>query len=808
METIRELSEIRRNYLSQYWEYERSYYRDFKYSILENCIYRKSKKFSNKTYNDITIMIDTETSKPALKDVSEYDDIYNDIQSHQFKWNTQFKEVCRRKNGLIDFTGKTPIDSYYEELMCQYPWIFKDVCYSDIQCLNVLYDFMLKHTPEEQCKDNIIVIWTLSIRLFDINICTLYGRKPSELMECIQMILDRMKGTETYMYIFNLAYDYVFLRKFLFQKFGFPVNQLNVKPHQPISLKFENGLVLKDALILAQRSLKKWAEDLQVEHQKAVGDWDYKIVRHQDTTISEDELHYAEYDTLAGVECLDTLKNQLHKDIGTMPLTSTGILRELIKKEGAKNDAKEWFNKCCPTWEQYQKMVKLYHGGYTHGNRHHLDEIIKAGEPIHIESKDDALCIYDLIEGKDFASSYPYHLFFKYPTGKFVPIGDKSIDFILANSKDYAFMFKCRMYHVKLKNDSIPMPFLQYSKCIGDDCKLINDITDNGRVIACDYCEIWLNEIDLMIIAKQYDIELSVCTDVEVSKKDYLPRWFTDIVFSLFYDKCTLKGVDDVLYTIQKYKLNACYGLACQRWDKLLILETEDGEYITDDSLTPEDAFNKTIRKRSTVLPYFIGCWCTSYSVYDLYRLGALCDLWLYSDTDSCYGLGWNEAKVEKYNQECINFIKSRGYSGVTYKGKTYHLGVAETEPDLKYIEFRYQGAKRYAGRCIKDNEIHITVAGVPKKKGAKCLKNDLSEFTAGFTFVGEITGKLTHTHIYVDDIYINSFGDEVGDSIDLTPCDYKLDTVAFKTVNDYLEQQIDIMIPIAEDVNDLDLIY
>ena len=55
METIRELSEIRRNYLSQYWEYERSYYSDFMYSILDNCIYRKSKKFSNKTYNDIKI---------------------------------------------------------------------------------------------------------------------------------------------------------------------------------------------------------------------------------------------------------------------------------------------------------------------------------------------------------------------------------------------------------------------------------------------------------------------------------------------------------------------------------------------------------------------------------------------------------------------------------------------------------------------------------------------------------------------------------------------------------------------------------
>ena len=807
METIRELSEIRRNYLAKNWSYARCFYTDFNYKILENCIYRKSHKFNDRTYNDITIMIDTETSKPAQIDRTEYDDIYNDIKNTKFKWYSAFKEVCNKKNDLIDFSGRTSIDVYYENLMQEYPWIFKDVCYSDLQCLDVLYQFMLDNEPAEQTRDNHIVIWTLSIRLFELNIVTLYGRKPSELMECIKLILEHLKGDETYMYIFNLAYDYVFLRKFLFKEFGFPENELNVKPHQPISLKFENGLVLKDALILAQRSLGKWAEDLQVEHQKAIGDWDYTLIRHQNTPLSEDELHYAEYDTLAGVECLDALKIQLKKDIGTLPLTSTGILREIIKKEGAKNHAKTWFNKCCPTWEQYQKMVKLYHGGYTHGNRHYLDEYIKAGEKIYDEKTFKYLDV-DIIKGYDFASSYPYHLMFKYPSGKFIAIADKSIKFILDYSKDYAFMFKARLYHVELKDDSIAMPFLQYSKCTLDDCKLINAIVDNGRIIACDYCEIWINEIDLMIIAKQYNIEKSICTDVEVSKKDYLPRWFTDIVYSLYYDKCTLKGVDDVLYTIQKYKLNACYGLACQRWDKLLILETEEGEYITDDSLTPEEAFNKTINKRSTVLPYFIGCWCTSYAVYDLYRLGALCDIWLYSDTDSCYGIGWNEQKVAKYNQECINFMQERGYRTIYYKGKIFNLGVAETEDDITYTEFKYQGAKRYAGRCIKDNEIHITVAGVPKKNGAKCLNNNLNFFTSGFIFKGSITGKLTHTHLYIDDIYTNEFGDEIGDSIDLTECDYKLDTVIYHSINDYIQATEDILIPIAEDINDLDLIY
>ena len=73
---------------------------------------------------------------------------------------------------------------------------------------------------------------------------------------------------------------------------------------------------------------------------------------------------------------------------------------------------------------------------------------------------------------------------------------------------------------------------------------------------------------------------------------------------------------------------------------------------------------------------------------------------------------------------------------------------------------------------------LHITVAGVPKE-GAKCLKDDLTNFRKDFIFDGETTGKLAHYYIFSDrGIYIDEFGNEVGDSIDLQPCDYELDAV------------------------------
>ena len=100
---------------------------------------------------------------------------------------------------------------------------------------------------------------------------------------------------------------------------------------------------------------------------------------------------------------------------------------------------------------------------------------------------------------------------------------------------------------------------------------------------------------------------------------------------------------------------------------------------------------------------------------------------------------------------------------------------------------FKYVGAKRYCGRSYEDNELHITVAGVPKKAAA-CLKDDITVFKTNFVFDGKTSGKKLHTYRHVDDIYIDEFGNETGDSIDLSPCDYKLDEVVYHSLDEYLE--------------------
>ena len=606
---------------------------------------------------------------------------------------------------------------------------------------------------------NHVVVWTITIRAYHHNIVTLYGRKPSKMIETIQRIHDHMSGLKTVFYIHNLSYDHVFLRKFEYKFFGLPIKQLNVKSHYPLYMEFASGVIFRDSLILAQRKLEKWAEDLDVEHKKAVGLWDYDKIRNQDTPLIPDEMTYIEHDTLAGVECIDKTMEALHKNIASIPLTATGIPREQTRKRG-KRRAHEFFQKIALTLTQYKKFTQIFHGGYTHGNRHFLDTVINWAKVI---------C-------RDFASSYPYIMCaFKFPMERFTPIDNCTADFILQNKEDYAFAFKFIALNIHLKSDAEPMPALQFSKAT----KTINVILDNGRILAANYCEIYLSEWDLAVIADQYEwTNATCCFDVEMAEKGYLPRWFTDYVFEAFTNKTFLKGGDAVLYSIAKALVNSLYGMMAMKSLRPDIIEDYiTGEFLTKDIENEEETYQTYLEKLTSILPYQWGVWVTSAAFYNVHQMAKCCRIPLYMDTDSCYGIDWDLQKVEDYNKKCKDDLQLNGYGPVIRDGKEYWLGVAESEGDKDtYTEFRYMGSKRYCGRCVEDGELHTTVAGVPKS-GAACLKDDINNFHPGFVFDGRETGKKTHVYFNVEDIYIDENGNETGDSISLIPCDYELDS-------------------------------
>lgn len=688
--------------------YEFCHYKQFDYDILKYIYYLNTAGQGIKTsYNDVIIMVDTETSKKRP------DETY--MEGGRVKWKT---------------------------------------------------------------GDNHVVAWTISIRAFHHNIVTLYGRKPSKLAETMLRIHEHMAGLKTVMFVHNLAYDHIFCRKFWYKLYGVPKMQLNVKSYYPILIEFDNGIILKDSLILAQRKLEKWASDLDVEHKKEVGAWDYDVIRNQNTPLSEDEKRYIEHDTLAGVECIDKTMEALNKLIYSLPLTATGIPREQTRKRGKVVKAHNFFLKIAPTYEQYLKLLQCFHGGYTHGNRHFINMLID----------------WAPVRCRDFASSYPYIMCaFKFPMERFTPVENCDVSFILDQMDDYAFMFKFIATNIELKTDDEPMPALQFSKAV----KTINAILDNGRILAANYVEIYLTEYDLAVIAQQYKWDKHVCCEVETAEKDYLPRWFTDYVFEAYTSKTMLKGGDKTSYSIAKALVNSLYGMCVQRSIRPDIIEDYmSGEFVEEELVNPEERYKEYTEKLSSILCYTHGVWVTSAAFYNVHRLAKCCRVPLYMDTDSCYGIDWDEKKVEAYNNECKQRLTDNGYGAVIRGDREYWLGVAETDEDNDlYSEFKYMGAKRYCGRCVADGELHLTVAGVPKVNGATCLENDIGNFHPGFIFSGTKTGKKTHCYFNVEDIYIDKNGNETGDSISLIPCDYELDAVGFVDWESIFNREVEVQI-------------
>lgn len=633
-------------------------------------------------------------------------------------------------------------------------------------------------------SENHVCAWTISMRAFNKNIATLYGAKPSDMIKCIDMIHSNMSGQQTFFYFHNLSYDWVFLRAFMFNQFGYPSKQLNTKAHYPIYLQWGNGVIFRDSLILAQRNLDKWAKDLDVEHKKAVGKWDYDLIRNQNNvSFTEDELLYIENDTLAGVECLQKTIDNLHKSIFSIPYTATGIPREQVRKLAKENNGKQNYNKLVATFDQYIKLTHCFHGGFTHGNRHFIDATISIATGL-LEQD-------EFVQARDFASSYPFVMLAeKYPIEAFFKTIDCTLDYIIKNSDNYAYMFKLIAIRPHLKEHDNPMPALQFSKCI----HTVNAIIDNGRILAADYIEIYLCDPDAEVIFEQYEFDKHWCVEVETAMKGYLPRWFTDYIFECFTKKTMLKGGNPVDYSIAKATVNSLYGLTVMR----NIREDIEEDFETGDYIKPpqdeKEVYERYIKNHNTVLPYQWGVWVTSYAFRNIHRLIKCCELPLYCDTDSCYGVNWDYDAVAIYNNSCKEKLKANNYSCVVRGNREYWLGVAETEGNNDiYDEFRVMGAKRYCGRNRADGEIHITVAGVPKK-GAICLDNNIDNFTKGFIFSGTKTGKLLHTYYY-NDIYIDENGNETGDSISLDPCDYRLDAVTVVDWESLFYEEVEVQV-------------
>lgn len=541
-----------------------------------------------------------------------------------------------------------------------------------------------------------------------------YGR---ELRDFINVLDDLPKDANIIIWVHNLSYEFMFLSNILtwFKVFA-------RSPHKPMkaSSKEYPNIEFRCSYFLTRLSLDAWGKQLGVK--KAVGDLDYDILRTPLTPLTEKELHYCEQDCLvveAGIRDYCKTYISQHK----IPLTQTGTVRKVVKEMlTADSNYVKFIKKLVPhDAKEYKRLQQVFAGGYTHANQLYAGKLID-----------------EHIEHYDFASSYPTVMVAeKYPMSSWYYNGDNTMPDI-KEFEDTAFIFLLKFSQL---NSISFNTYIQASKVKGKGFEF-----DNGRILHADELEMYVTEQDYLTIMNNYEWESMEVIRIWRSRKDYLPREFTNYILELYANKTELKDVSgkEDLYLQSKQYINSMYGM-CVTAIVQASVELEGDEWYIQ-PLTEEVVNHKlqqlshyNPREKRYFLSYSWGCWVTAYARRNLWKCIESCDREvLYCDTDSIFVRGkhdftwYNDEITQKLKIACevnnLDFNKTRPY---TPKGKQKPLGVFDKEDDC--IQFKTLGAKRYVERRV-DGSLHLTVSGI-NKNAVELLNDDINDFKDGFNF-------------------------------------------------------------------------
>lgn len=556
--------------------------------------------------------------------------------------------------------------------------------------------------PDE--PQNYMYIWQMACKPIGEKAFAWYGRTWESFLQTVKT-LSRLAGdAKIKIFVHNLSYEWQFLRSFYKELEVTNLFLLDVR--KPCRFTAFGNVEFYCSFMLSNMSLLEFTKKYKVEHEKKE-DYDYREQLYPDSELKAEQLQYCENDVLGLCEALEK-NNNIHDDtIITMPLTNTGYVRRDIK-----NNADEILFKiaryCFPDLEVYNMLLAAFRGGNTHANRY------KVGE------------IFNNVHSYDRTSSYPaVQLCRPYPIKPFQKIEKPNVDLMeYFYYSEKPILAKVALWNCEVKPE-VTVPYLAKAKC----CTIEKGYIDNGRILYADYLETVVTDIDWKILLNQYQIGEMAVISLYVSEYGYLPACFKKVILSYFQQKTLLKGdkTQELYYMKAKNQLNSCYGMTATRPVR------PELDYCENDYTETAPDYELELRKakKSAYLCYQWGVWCTAWARWELQRAIDLCgDNFIYADTDSVKFIG--DVDFSELNTHLQKIAVENG-AYCTKNGKTYYMGVYEH--DAEYKRFRTWGAKKYAYE--DETGLHITIAGVNKKDGAKELaeKGGLEVFTPGFIF-------------------------------------------------------------------------
>lgn len=598
-----------------------------------------------------------------------------------------------------------------------------------------------------------------------------FGRTAEELQRFFFTLSNRIPGYIINIAVHNLSYEFNFLYQIFEETFG-AAKTFFLDTRRIAKMQFEN-LNFVDTYILCPMSLDRIGIDYDLVFKKATGDIDYNKRFSVEDPLTPEELNYCLMDVLSLCEYY---KKEMHLrgyNPATMPMTKTALVRTPMRKESrtamvGSVKYQDWIRRIQNPYTVFLLLERGFQGGYTAINEGFRNRTIEG----------DIRC-------RDFTSSYPAWMMGV--AGAYYPITGYSLlsaSFDLSDPESYKIfikalkkrccLFEVEFFNLKMKADKVS-PIISGSKC---DI-LEDDYRYNGKVVAAGRLRKVVNEVEFMDILNFYEYDTIGIGSFYIAKRGDLPEHIRKMIFQLFRDKTQLKGMEgkELEYMLAKADLNSIYGMMAMNPVRIqLELDIEEMRSVPP-VITPEEReklYEKTVKSRNNFLSYAWGMYVTTWARHHLFEAMEICgENWLYSDTDSVYYISTAEIE-ERFRafNERITKVSFSVKNDIT--GKESILG--ELTPDGSYKAFRGLGAKKYA--LIKeDGSLKLTVAGVPKNKGAADTLDSIEDFKAGHIFPGSSTGKLRpEYHIsqvhYAD---VNGVMTKTASYINLIPTDYIL---------------------------------
>lgn len=573
------------------------------------------------------------------------------------------------------------------------------------------------------------IAFTYSIAVYLCDRCFLFRtwRDYKWFIDELDVKLSLTKYSRLVCYVHNLPYEFQFMRNFMH------IDEVFATQPRKVVKCYNRGIEYRCSYKLTNMGLARFTASIpNIKHGKLSGaDFDYYKLRTPTTTLLPSELDYI-YNDVAGLyEALDfTIKHDDY-NIATIPNTSTGFVRNELRYAMSRNPMNR------------KQFIANALNQMTYG----LLRTARRGGNTHCSPVWSGLELEDLTS-KDMSSAYPAVMVeCKFPMTPFLPLAESR----LTDFEDYVGKYACILdvtfNNIRVKSLAT-IPYITKAHCTQLP---INDgyfRSDNGRVLQAEYISMVITDIDYKIIRDTYDFDSVTCRLCYCSKYDYLPNELRNLILEQYYDKTTLKDQDPYLYMKQKNKFNANFGCMltdiCQ--DEVVYHEHSCKPFTYEKEDSYENRLAKYYASRNSFLSYQHGVWVTAHCRARLQKaISALGYDMVYCDTDSVkfFDTSANRLLFDKLNEEIKKEIAECGLDcSVTYKGKTYTLGLWESDGDYKF--FKSLGAKKYCYIDMED-KFHITVAGLAKSASSYLEEHGgMDAFKEGFLVPSDRSGRTT----------------------------------------------------------------